>query len=87
MLADLKGNSKPDGRKTIGVYTNPYWVPFINTSGGNFIAIDFAPGSKGTAGQIIAFGADEIKIRCLTNNLTDFITQIADSKEPWNNGF
>ena len=40
MLIDLTGNSHPDGRKTIGIYTNPYWIPFLNTGSGNFIAID-----------------------------------------------
>lgn len=87
MLADLTGNNHPDGRKTLGIYTTPYWVPFAATGGGNFIAMDFAPGSKGACGQIIAFGADEIKIRYLAENLTDFLQQIADGKEAWNNGF
>ena len=87
MLIDLTGNNFPDGRKTIGMYTNPYWIPFMATGGGNFVAMDFAPGSKGTSGQIIAFGADEIKIRYLAENLTDFLQQINDGKDAWNNGF
>ena len=87
MLMDLTGNNHPDGKKTIGIYTNPYRLPFMATGGGNFVAMDFAPGSKGTPGQIIAFGADEIKIRHLADNLTDFLQQIKDGKDPWNNGF
>jgi len=87
MLTDLTGNNLADGRKTIGIYTNPYWIPFMTTGGGNFVAMDFAPGSKGTPGQIIAFGADEIKIRYLAENLTDFLQQINDGKDAWNNGF
>jgi len=87
MLIDLTGNNFADGRKTIGMYTNPYWIPFMATGGGNFVAMDFAPGSKGTSGQIIAFGADEIKIRYLAENLTDFLQQINDGKDAWNNGF
>jgi hypothetical protein len=46
MLVDLKGNNLTDGGKTLGLYTNPYWVPFYSTEGGNFIALDYAPGSK-----------------------------------------
>ncbi|WP_396634054.1 SMI1/KNR4 family protein [Maribacter sp. R86514] len=87
MLVDLTGNNSADGRKTIGMYTNPYWIPFMTDGGGNFVAMDFAPGSKGTSGQIIAFGADEIKIRCLAENLTDFLQQINDGKDVLNNGF
>ncbi|WP_299009786.1 SMI1/KNR4 family protein [uncultured Tenacibaculum sp.] len=80
MLIDLKGNSLPDGRKTIGIYTNPYWIPFLNTGNGNFIAIDYAPGKKGTSGQIIAFGADEIKIRLIADSMDDFLQQFIDGK-------
>ncbi|MEP2278257.1 SMI1/KNR4 family protein [Maribacter sp.] len=87
MLVDLTGNNHPDGRKTIGIYTNPYWVPFYSTGGGNFIAIDYAPGSKGNAGQIIAFGADEIKIRFIAEDMIDFLQQIIDGKDILNNGF
>jgi len=87
MLIDLTENNHPDDRKTIGIYTNPYWIPFMATGGGNFVAMDFAPGSKGTSGQIIAFGADELKIRYLAKNLTDFLQQISDGKDAWNNGF
>lgn len=87
MLIDLKGNNLPDGRKTLGMYTNPYWVPFMSTGGGNFVALDFAPVSKGTPGQVIAFGADEIKIRYLAENLTAFLQQINNGKDAWNNGF
>ena len=87
MLIDLTGNTHPDGRKTIGIYTNPYWIPFLSTGSGNFIAIDYAPGSKGTSGQVIAFGADEIKIRFIANNLEDFFRKLIDGKDVLNNGF
>lgn len=80
MLIDLTGNNHPDGRKTIGMYTNPYWVPFLSTDSGNIIAIDYAPGSTGTSGQIIAFGADEIKTRFIAENLEDFLQQLIDEK-------
>ncbi len=87
MLVDLTGDNHPDGRKTVGMYTNPYWIPFLSTGGGNFIAIDYAPGSKGTSGQIIAFGADEIKIRFIAENFEDFFQQYIDGKDVLNNGF
>ncbi len=87
MLPDLTGNSHPDGRKTIGIYTNPYWVPFFSTGGGNFLAIDYAPGSKGTSGQIIAFGADETKIRLIADNMLNFLDQLKQGDEVLNNGF
>ncbi len=87
MLIDLTGNNHPDGRKTIGIYTNPYWIPFLSTGSGNFIAIDYAPGSKGTSGQVIAFGADETKIRFIANNLEDFFRKLIDGKDVLNNGF
>ena len=87
MHIDLTANNHPDGRKTIGMYTNPYWIPFLSTGGGNFIAIDYAPGSKGKSGQIIAFGADEIKIRFIAENMQDFLQQFIDGKDVLNNGF
>ena len=87
MLIDLTGNNQSDGRKTIGIYTNPYWVPFISTGDGNFIGIDYAPGSKGTSGQIIAFGVDENKIRFIAENMTDFLQQWIEGRGVLNNGF
>ncbi len=87
MLTDLTGNSYADGRKTIGMYTNPYWIPFLSTGSGNFIAIDYAPGNKGTSGQIIAFGADENKIRFIADNLEDFFQKLIDKEDILNNGF
>lgn len=87
MLIDLTGNNHPDGKKTIGIYTNPYWIPFMSTGGGNFIAIDYLPGSKGNSGQIIAFGADATKIRFIAKNMEDFLKQFIDGKDVLNNGF
>ncbi|UUV21249.1 SMI1/KNR4 family protein [Paenimyroides aestuarii] len=81
-LQDLTGNNQADGLKTIGVYTNPFWVPFYSTGGGNFYAIDYAPGVQGTPGQIIAFGADEVKIRWIAPNLEDFLRQLISGSLP-----
>lgn len=87
MLQDLKGNNYPDGRKSIGLYTNPYWVPFMSSGGPNYVAIDYAPNTKGTSGQIIAFGAEEGKIRVVAHNLLDFFTQVQQGEDVMNNGF
>ncbi|HAI40881.1 MAG TPA: cell wall assembly/cell proliferation coordinating protein, partial [Maribacter sp.] len=45
--------------KTLLMYTTPYWIPFFDLQNGNFLAFDFAPDTKGSAGQIIRFGADQ----------------------------
>lgn len=87
MLADLKGSNLPDGRKTLGMYTNPYWIPFFSTGAGNFIALDYAPGSQGTSGQIIAFGADEQKIRFIAKDLSDFLAQLSKGDAILDTGF
>ncbi|WP_062054558.1 SMI1/KNR4 family protein [Aquimarina longa] len=87
MLIDLTGNNHPDGRKTIGIYTTPYWIPFMSMGDGNFIAIDYAPGSKGKSGQIIAFGADENKIRWIAENMEDFLQKLIKGTDVLRNGF
>ncbi len=86
-LEDLTGNNQSDSGKTLGLYTTPYWVPFIHDGAGNFLAIDYLPGSQGTSGQIIAFGADENKIRFIAPNMQNFIQQLLDDKNALNNGF
>lgn len=45
--------------KALLMYTTPYWIPFFDLQNGNFLAFDFTPNTKGTAGQIIRFGADQ----------------------------
>lgn len=64
--------------KTLPMYVTPYWVPFFNLGGGNFIALDFAPNIKGTPGQVISFGADEqsaiYEAKTLSEFLKGFIT-------------
>ncbi|WPR76543.1 SMI1/KNR4 family protein [Algoriphagus sp. NG3] len=72
-LEDLTGNNQADGYQTLGVYTNPYWVPFYSTGGGNFLAIDYAPGVQGKSGQIISFGADESRIRLIADDMEAFL--------------
>lgn len=59
--------------KTLPMYVTPYWVPFFNLGNGNFIALDFAPNSKGTPGQIISFGADEQSATYEAETLSEFL--------------
>ncbi|BED90157.1 hypothetical protein PspMM1_26250 [Pseudoalteromonas sp. MM1] len=69
--------------KTLPMYVTPYWVPFFNLGGGNFIALDFAPNTKGTPGQVISFGADEQSAIYEANRLSEFLKSFitADSSE------
>lgn len=72
-LEYLLENNYSDGNKTLGMYTNPYWIPFISTAGGNFIAIDYAPNNLGSSGQIISFGRDTDTIQYLASNLLNYL--------------
>ncbi|KAK0727214.1 hypothetical protein B0T26DRAFT_123299 [Lasiosphaeria miniovina] len=40
------------------VYAHPGWIPLVRDWGGNNLAIDLAPGPKGSWGQVILFGRD-----------------------------
>ncbi|MGB0906218.1 MAG: SMI1/KNR4 family protein [Maricaulaceae bacterium] len=86
-LEDLTGNNETDRDKTLGVYTHPYWVPFMHDGAGNFIAIDYAPNIKGASGQIIAFGADAVKVRYLAKDMTEFLRLLSAGEDVMNYGF
>lgn len=73
-LEELTGNNYSDRNKTISMYTNPRWIPLIDTIGGNFIGMDLMPGNQGKLGQIITFGADTDTITYLANNLNHFLS-------------
>lgn len=77
-LEELTGNNYSDSNKTIGMYTNPRWIPLIDTIGGDFIGMDLMPGKQGKLGQIITFGADTDTITCLANNLNHFLSLSID---------
>jgi cell wall assembly regulator SMI1 len=72
-LEDLTGNNYSDRNKTLGMYTNPYWVPFIDNISGNFFGIDLMPNQAGKIGQIISFGADTDEITCIADNLNHLL--------------
>jgi len=56
------------------VYANENWVPIFSDGGGNFIGMDFAPGPKGKAGQIINFGADDVEKKVIAKTLDGLFT-------------
>ncbi|WP_179352060.1 SMI1/KNR4 family protein [Winogradskyella vidalii] len=56
---DLLDTYSTNQGKALLMYTTPYWIPFFDLQNGNFLAFDFAPNTKGTAGQIIRYGADQ----------------------------
>ena len=73
-LEELTGNTEADGDKTLGVYTNPYWIPFIDRVGGNYMGLDLKPGRGGKVGQIIHFGADTDTVTHVADSLNDLLT-------------
>ena len=62
--------------KALLMYTTPYWIPFFDLENGNFLAFDFAPNTKGTAGQIIRFGADQDIGYIEANNLNALLKSL-----------
>lgn len=76
---------KNRSEKTVPMYVNPFRIPFITDGGGNFIGIDMLPNWAGKIGQIIAFGVDEMAIRCVASDMNDFLQQFLDGRNPMNN--
>ncbi len=72
-LDELMGNNTADRNKTLGMYTNPYWIPFIDNISGNFFGLDLMPNQAGKVGQIIAFGADTDNIVCIADSLNQLL--------------
>ncbi len=72
-LDELMGNNTSDRNKTLGMYTNPYWIPFIDNISGNFFGLDLMPNQAGKVGQIIAFGADTDDIICIADSLNQLL--------------
>jgi cell wall assembly regulator SMI1 len=53
------------------------WFPFASDSGGNYLAVDMAPDTNGTAGQIISFGRDEPMNCQLAPDMQSFLEFVA----------
>lgn len=66
--------------KALLMYTTPYWIPFFDLENGNFLAFDFAPNTKGTAGQIIRFGADQEIGYIQADDLNTFLKSLMGDK-------
>ena len=75
LLEDLKSMDS-DGGKTLPMYVTPHWIPFMTEGNGNYLALDYAPGKKGQAGQIIGFGADEYHIKVFGEDLLSFLQSL-----------
>ncbi len=60
-------------------YSMREWVAFGEDGGGNFVAIDYAPGPEGKAGQVITFGPDEQAHFRLGVDLEDFLRAVLAS--------
>ena len=58
-LAELKGNNYSHEDLTIGMYTNPRWIPLVEKYQAHYVGMDLMPGPKGKIGQIIHFGRDQ----------------------------
>jgi cell wall assembly regulator SMI1 len=65
-------------------YYAPGWIPLTYDGGGNFIAVDLAPGPKGRQGQIIIFGRDDEFHPVLAWSWAQFLTDLADELEAGN---
>lgn len=55
-------------------YHDRDWICFAFDYGGNYLAVDTAPGVKGTVGQVITCGRDEDRRIVLAPSLSHFMT-------------
>lgn len=58
------------------LYAHRGWVPFAGDSQ-NFVALDFAPGPKGTAGQVINAGRDDEVRHAIASTFEGFMAFVA----------
>ena len=69
-LEELTGNTEADGDKTLGVYTNPYWIPFINRVGGNYMGLDLKPGRGEKSGRLFVLARTPTRLHTWLTVLT-----------------
>jgi internalin A len=55
------------------VYWHPMWFPLATSEDGNFLAVDLAPGRRGTVGQVINAGRDQEISYVLAASVTEFL--------------
>lgn len=63
---------------------HPGWIPIAYDYGGNYLAIDFAPGVNGTVGQIINFGRDERQMYVISNSFEELLELLIQQFEVGN---
>jgi cell wall assembly regulator SMI1 len=80
---DSSCSSFPDGFVR-PVYFDNGWIPLTYDSGGNYVAIDLNPGPRGTRGQVIVFGRDDVFHTVLALSWGQFLTDLANELESGN---
>jgi cell wall assembly regulator SMI1 len=73
-------DSHPDGHVQ-KVYSHPGWIPMARDWGGNYIAVDLAPGPLGKWGQVILFGRDYDCKFVVARSWAAFLATVADDLE------
>lgn len=73
-------DSHPDGHIQ-KVYSHPGWIPMARDWGGNYIAVDLAPGPLGKWGQVILFGRDYDCKFVVARSWAAFLANVADDLE------
>lgn len=58
------------------VFYDPQWLPFAVDGGGNFIALDYNPDTKGKDLQVIMCGTDVTKRYVLSDSLSDAFSSL-----------
>lgn len=74
-VEDLFGNTEPDGKLTLGMYTNPRWLPLVDMQQSAYLSFDLMPGPGGVLGQIIATGRDQDVIERVATDLPTLLHQ------------
>jgi cell wall assembly regulator SMI1 len=75
-----KQGSQPDGAVQ-KVYAHAGWIPLVRDWGGNYIAVDLAPGPNGTWGQIILTGRDYDIKYVVSRSWAHFLAMVADDMQ------
>ncbi|SCV00019.1 LAMI_0G02344g1_1 [Lachancea mirantina] len=66
------------------VYAHPGWIPLVTDNAGNHVAIDLAPGPRGSYAQVILFGRDFDTKYVVAKNWGDFLLSFANDLEKGN---
>jgi len=76
------GDPKPRGPRIASGWFLPGWVPFASFGGGSLrLMVDYTPGKKGTAGQIIGFVHDPDAMHWVASSFEDLLAQSLEAFE------